>query len=410
MQVVFERCAGLDVHKKSITACTRTPGPRGRRRQQTRTFGTFLAQLDALRAWLQEHGVTIVAMEATGVYWKPVWYALEGHFTLLLVNAGHVKRVPGRKTDVSDAAWLAQLCECGLLHGSFVPPPAIRQLRDLTRYRTRLVEERTRETQRVDKLLQDAGIKLSSVASDTMGASGRAMLEALIAGTVDPERLAALAKGRLRAKHDELRLALAGRFAEHHRVMLRVLVDHIDHLDAAICVIDDRVDVVMAPLTDLRERLITIPGVGKRAAEVIIAEIGVDMSRFPTSAHLASWAGICPGNHESAGKRRSGKTRQGDSWLCSRLVECAWAASRAKNTYLSAQFWQIARRRGKERAIVAVAHSILVIAYHLLSRDADYHELGGDYFTHRDDPVVRTRRLVRQLEQLGHKVSLEPAA
>jgi transposase len=410
MQVVFERCAGLDVHKKTVTACARMPGPRGGRRQETRTFGTFVAELQALRQWLQERAVTVVAMEATGVYWKTVWYTLEGHFELLLVNAQHVKRVPGRKTDVSDAAWLAQLCECGLLRGSFVPPPVIRQLRDLTRYRTRLVEERTRETQRVDKLLQDAGIKLSSVASDTMGASGRAMLEALITGQDDPERLAELAKGRLRAKREELRLALTGRFGQHHRVLLRVLLDHIDHLDTAICAIDDRVDVVMAPFASLRERLMTIPGVGKRAAEVIIAEIGVDMSRFPTAAHLASWAGICPGNHESAGKRRSGKTRQGDSWLCSRLVECAWAASRAKDTYLSAQFWQIARRRGKDRAVVAVAHSILVIAYHLLASDDDYRELGGDYFTRRDDPAARTRRLVRQLEQLGHKVNLEPAA
>jgi transposase len=341
--------------------------------------------------------------DPTSMRWK-------GHFELMLVNPRHVKRVPGRKTDVSDAQWLARLAECGLLSASFVPPPAIRQLRDLTRYRTRLVQQRAAETQRIDKLLEDTGIKLGSVASNTLGVSGRSMLEALIAGESDPDRLAELAKGRLRAKRDELRLALQGRFGEHHRIMLRVGLDHIDHLDAAICALDDRVDEVMAPFAVLRELLDTITGIGKRAAEVIIAEIGADMGVFATAAHLASWAKICPGTNESAGKRRRGRTGQGNPWLRAMLVECAWAAARSKDSYLSAQFWRIARRQGKKHAAVAVAHSILVIVYHVLSTRQPYQDLGGDYFVRRVDPEARARQLVAQLEQLGHKVTLAPAA
>jgi transposase len=396
--------------QKTVTACVRTPGTGGGRRAQVRTWRTFTQDLDQLRCWLVEQDVTVVVMEATGVYWKPVWYALEGHFELRLVNARHVKRVPGRKTDVKDAEWLAQLAECGLLAGSFVPPPAIRQLRDLTRYRTRLVQQRAQEVQRVDKLLEDAGIKLSSVASNTLGASARAMLEALIAGEDSPDRLAELAKGRLRPKIAQLRLALNGRFTDHHRVLLRIQLDHIDQLDLAITRLDDRVAEVIAPFARQHQRLCTIPGVGKRAAQIIIAEIGVDMTRFPGAGNLASWAGLCPGNRESAGKRQSGRITQGDVWLKSILVDCAWAVAHTKDTYLSAQFWRLARRGGKQRAAVAVAHSILVIAYHLLGNDTDYQDLGGDYFTRRDDPTARTRRLVRQLEQLGHQVTLSPAA
>lgn len=411
MQIVVARCAALDVHKASVTACVRTPAADGGRNQQVRTFGTFLADLEALRDWLTAERVTQVAMEATGSYWKPVWHVLEdAGFDLLLVNARHVKHVPGRKTDVADAVWLCELLEVGLLRGSFVPPPIIRQLRDLTRYRKRLIQDRNSEAQRVDKVLQDAAIKLGSVASHTLGKSGRAMIEALIAGERDPAVLAQLAKGRLRVKIPELVKALDGRFAEHHAVLLRLHLDHVDHLDATIAALDDRIDQVIAPFADHRRRLATIPGVGDRVAQVIIAEIGVDMARFPTSGHLASWAGLCPGHNESAGKHHSGRTRPGDVWLADALTQAAWAASRAKGTYPCAQFWQLARRIGKNKAAVAVAHSLLVMAYHIIDRGVDYQELGGDWFARRVDPQRRTQQLVRQLEALGHGVTLTPAA
>jgi transposase len=411
MEQLVERCAALDVHKKTVTACSRTPGADGGRLQQVATFETFTDGLEALRDWLAAAQVTQVAMEATGSYWKPVWYVLEdAGFELLLVNARHVKQVPGRKTDVADAVWLAQLLEAGLLRGSFVPPPVIRELRDVSRYRKRLVQDRSRETQRVDKVLQDAAVKLGSVASDTLGKSGRAMIEALIAGERDPAALAQLARGRLRVKTDELTRALHGRFRQHHALLLRVHLDHIDHLDRAIAVLDDRIEELIAPFADARARLMTIPGVGTRVATTILAEIGADMTRFPTAAHLASWAGVCPGNNESAGKRLSGRTRHGDPWLLDALVEAAWAAARTNDTYLSAQFWRLARRIGKAKAAVAVAHTILVTTYHLLSRNIDYHDLGGDYFTRREDPHRRTRRLIAQLQALGHTVTLAPAA
>lgn len=411
MDIVVARSAALDVHKKTVAACVRSPQPDGSRRQQVRTFDTFLADLEALRDWLVAEGVTQVAMEATGSYWKPVWYVLEdAGLELLLVNARHVKQVPGRKTDVKDAVWLCELLEVGLLRGSFVPPPVIRQLRDVTRYRKRLIQDRAREAQRVDKVLQDAAIKLGSVASKTLGKSGRAMIEALIAGERDPERLAQLAHGRMRPKIPQLVRALNGRFGEHHAVLLRVHLDHVDHLDAAITTLDSRIDEVIAPFAEVRDRLTTIPGVAGRVAEIIIAEIGVDMDRFPTAEHLASWAGLCPGNNESAGKHHSGRTRKGDAWLTEALVQAAWAAARAKDTYLSAQFWQLARRIGKDKAAVAVAHSILVIAYHVIDRGIDYTDLGGDYFTRRVDPERRARHLVRQLEALGHTVTLSAAA
>jgi transposase len=411
MEIVVERCAGLDVHKKTVAACVRSPGE-GQRHSEVRTFGTFQSQLEDLAAWLRAEGVTQVAMEATGVYWKPVWWALEADFELLLVNATHVKKVPGRKTDVKDAEWLAQLLECGLLRGSFVPPVVIRDLRDLTRYRKRLIQNRTQESLRIQKVLEDAGVKLSSVVSDTVGVSGREMLEFLIAGVRDAEVLADRARGRMRKKIPALRQALsAGRFRGHHALLLTEHLAHLDHLNAAIDRLDDRIDEVMAPFSDQRDRLMTIPGVGKSAAEVIVAEVGTDMSRFPTAAHLASWSGMCPGNNESAGKHHSGKTTKGDPWLSGMLTECGWAARRTKDTYLAAQFWQIARRRGQEKAAVAVGHSILVIAWHILaSPGLTYHELGGDFFARRHDPERRQRYLISELEALGLRVSIEPAA
>jgi transposase len=414
VEVVVTRCAGLDVHQKTVMGCVRVPGQGGERVEHVREFVTFTPGLRSLRSWLLGYGVTQVAMEATGVYWRPVWHVLQeaAGLELMLVNAHHVKKVPGRKTDVSDAAWLAQLLECGLLRGSFVPPPVIAHLRDLTRYRKKLIEDRARETQRVQKLLEDAGIKLSSVASDTLGVSGRRMLNALLDGVVDPDDLAELAKTRLRAKLELLRQAMEGRFAEHHRVMLREHLAHIDHLSASIDRLEEQVSALLAPFGDQLRRLMTIPGVGQRTAEVIIAEIGVDMSRFPTAAHLASWAGMCPGNNASAGKRESGRTRHGNTALRTALCEAAWAAAHTKHTYLSAQYWRLARRLGKTgeaKAIFAVGHSILVIAWHLLNNGTDYTDLGPDYFTRREDTTVLQKRLVRRLEQLGHKVTLEPA-
>ena len=415
MEVLVDRCAGLDVHQKTVMACVRTSARNGGRAQQVREFRTFTDDLRRLRDWLVGEGVTQVAMEATGVYWRPVWHVLEDEpsLELLLVNAQHVKAVPGRKTDVADASWLAQLLECGLLRGSFVPPPVIARLRDLTRYRKKLVEDRAKETQRIQKLLEDAGIKLDSVVSDVLGKSAREMLEALIAGQRDPDALADMARTRMRPKIPELRRALAGRFGEHHALLLHVHLDHIDHLSSAVDRLDAEVEKVIAPFDEQVRRLCTIPGVGTRTAEVLIAEIGVDMSRFPTAHHLASWAGLCPGNHESAGKRRSGRARKGDAALRSGLCEAAWAAVRTKDTYLSAQFRRFLRRFGKKgegKAIFAVAHTMLVIAWHLLANHTDYQDLGADYFARREDAKTREHYLVRQLEALGHKVTLEPAA
>jgi transposase len=410
MDVIHERCAGLDIGKDEVTACVRTPDESGGRRQEIRTYATFTSRLEDLAEWLASEGVTQVAMEATGQYWKPVWYVLEDRgLELLLVNARHVKILPGRKTDVGDAAWLAELLEHGLLRGSFVPPAAIRELRDLTRYRKRLIQALASEGQRIEKSLQDAGIKLDSVASDILGVSGRAMLRALASGERDPQVLAGLAKGRLRTKERELREALRGRFREHHALLVSLALEHVEHLEAAIARLDERVDEVMVPFAAARDRLDTITGVGKRAAECMIAEIGVDMGVFPTASHLASWAGRCPGNNVTGGKRGSGKTRKGDVWLADVLTECAWAAARSRDTYLSAQFWRLARRIGKKKATVAVGHSILVIAWHLLTYDCDYEELGGNFFVRRDTDRAR-RRAVSQLQALGYQVTLEPTA
>jgi transposase len=410
VEVVYERCAGLDVGKDEVVACVRVPDDAGGRRQEVRTFKTFSADLEALADWLTEQGVTQLVMEATGQYWKPVWYVLEERgLELLLVNARHVKLLPGRKTDVGDAAWLAELLEHGLLRGSFVPPPAIRQLRDLTRYRKRLIQTHTAECQRIHKTLEDASIRLGSVAADVLGVSGRAMLRALLAGERDPKVLAGLARGRLRNKLPELRQALRGRFSAHHALLLRLALEHVEQLERSIAELDAEVDRVIAPFAQARDRLDTITGVGKRAAECIIAEIGVDMSVFPTAAHLASWAGRCPGNNVTGGKRRSGRTRQGNVWLGDILVECAWAAARSRDTYLSAQFWRLARRIGKKKAAMAVSHSILVIAWHLLTDNCDYADLGGDYFVRRDADRAR-QRAVAQLQALGYQVTLQPLA
>ena len=413
MDVVHERCAGLDIGKKLVVAAIRVPGDgRSKRRQEVRSFGTFAVDLEALADWLESERIGSVAMEATGVYWKPIWHVLEDRsFELLLVNPTQVRKVPGRKTDVKDAEWIAQLLECGLLRGSFVPPEVIRDLRDLTRYQKRLIQDRARESLRVQKVLEDAGVKLASVAANVLGVSGRSMLEALIAGERDPDVLAEMALRRMRSKIPELRQALAAsRFRGHHAVMLRAHLDHVDHLDEAIAGLEERVDELMAPFEAARDRLMTIPGVSKRAAEAIIAEAGVDMTRFPTAAHLASWAGMCPGNNESAGKHLSGRTRKGDPWLSGMVTECGWAARRTKDTYLAAQFWQIARRRGQEKAAVAVGHTVLVIAWHILSEGVTYQELGGDWFDRRRDPQAQQRRLVRQLEAMGLRVTIEAAA
>jgi len=414
VDVIVERCAALDVHKRTVMACVRAPDGVGGRRQELKEFRTFTRDLHGLREWLMAEGVTQVAMEATGVFWKPVWYVLEGAgFELLLANARHVKNLPGRKTDATDAAWLAQLLECGLLRGSFVPPREIARLRDLTRYRAKVVAERGHEAQRLQKLLEDAGIKLDSVATDIQGVSGRRMVEALIAGEHDPEVLADMALTRMRPKIADLREALVGRFDDHHALLARMHLDHMDHLSATEARLEEEVDRLMAPFDEAATRLVSIPGIGKRVAEVVVAEIGVDMSRFPSAAHLASWAGLCPGNHESAGKRRSGRARKGDAALRTALCEAAWAAAHAKDGYLPAQYRRFLRRFGKKnenKATFALAHTLIVIIWQVLTNACTYEDLGGDYFERRNDAAARQRYLVRELEKLGHSVTLQPAA
>jgi transposase len=404
---MLERCAALDVHKKMVTACARILKPDGEVEELIVEFQTMAADLLALRDWLKQLGVTQVAMEATGVYWKPVYYALEGDFELLLVNAAHVKNVPGRKTDSLDAQWLCQLLECGLLRPSFVPPKPIRELRDLTRYRRALINERQQEVNRLHKVLEDAGIKLACVATDVLGVSGRQMLEALIRGTRNPEVLAELARGRLRAKLPALRQALVGNFKPHHALIVSHILAHLDYLDETIATLTEEVEQRLAPFAHKAENLCTITGVAERVSQAILAELGPDMSRFSSDRHATSWAAVCPGNDESAGKRRSGKTRKGNPYLRTALIEAANAAARTKNTYLRAQYEQVKRRRGHKKAIGAVAHSILVAAYHILKDDVPYQDLGGDYFARRADPARLTKRLVAQLERLGHTVTLQ---
>jgi len=405
----IERCCGLDVHKQTVAACVRVPGAQGRRTQEVRTFGTTTPDLLALQDWLAAHQVTHVAMESTGVFWKPVYYVLEARFTVLLLNAAHVKQVPGRKTDVRDCQWIAELLEHGLLRGSFVPPPVIRDLRELTRYRRTQIQERTRVANRLHKVLQDANVKLSNVTHHVLGVSGRAMLDALVAGTTDPDVLADLARGQLRKKLPALRQALTGRFRAHHAFLLGQILAHLDYLEEAIAAVSAHIEEQLRPFAPQVERLMTIPGVQRRTAETILAEIGTDMAVFPTAGHLASWAGMCPGNNESAGKRRSGKTRKGSKWLRTSLIEAANAAARTKATALGARYRRILPHRGHRKAIVAVGRHILEISHHLLRTDRTYQELGPDYFDRRHAERLQ-RRCIRQLEQLGLQVTITPAS
>jgi transposase len=374
MDLIYACCAGLDVHKKTVVVCVRRLGQDGQVDSQVRTYGTMTADLIALADWLDAQGVSHVAMESTGVYWKPVFHLLEGRFEVLLVNARRIKNVPGRKTDVKDSQWIAQLLQYGLLESSFIPPPPIRELRDLTRGRTQLVRERADVVRRIHKVLEDANIKLASVATDVLGASGRAMLEALVKGQEDAAELTALARGRLRGKAPELKLALRGLVTDHHRFQLGMLLRQIDQLEAWIGQYHSRIETIAAPFFEAAARLETIPGLGSRAAEVIVAEIGTDMAKFPTAGHLASWAGLCPGNHESAGKRYSGKTTKGSQWLRTTLVQVAWSASHAKETIFQATYRRWAKRLGKKKALVALGHKILKVIYKLLKEQIEYRE------------------------------------
>ena len=406
MLVVHDRCCGLDVHKKSITACLLTPEGK-----ETLTFSTMTDDLFRMAQWLQERGCTHVAMESTGVYWKPPYNVLELHEfeQVLVVNAQHMKAIPGRKTDVKDAEWIADLLKHGLLKGSYIPSREQREQRELVRYRKSLVQERTREVNRLQKVLEGANIKLSSVATNVLGVSGRAMLDALVAGTESPEVLAELAKGRLKDKKNHLIQALHGLLGEHQKMMIRTQLGHVDFLDGQIAELDKKIEEQMHPFEADLERLDSIPGIGRTTAEAILAEIGTKMDRFPSAAHLCAWAGVAPGNHESAGKRKNGRTTQGNPALRYTLVEAARAAARTKNTYLSAQYHRIAARRGANRAAVAVAHTILTIIFYMLTRQEDYHDLGADYFDlRRKERTVNTA--VRKLENLGYTVTITPVA
>jgi transposase len=409
MNLVYERCAGLDVHKRNVVVCASIVDAQEQRRKERQTFSTMTPDLLRLRQWLKDLEVTHVAMESTASYWKPIFNVLEGHFEVLVVNAQHLKAVPGRKTDIKDAEWIADLLQHGLLRPSFVPPASQREVRELTRYRISLSEERSRLINRLQKTLEDANIKLASVASDVMGRSARDMLSALLAGEVDPAVLAELARGRMRSKRDLLAQALQGQLKSHHRFLIAEQLTDIDALDEAIERMSTEIAERLRPYEHQIQRLSTIPGVKRRLAEVILAEIGPDMSRFPSARHLASWAGMCPGNNESGGKRLSGKTRKGSPWLRSALVEAAHAAIHAKDSYLSAQYQRLVVRRGGKKATIAVGHTLLVIIYHLLSEDKEYEELGGNYFDEWDRQAVQ-KRLVRRLEKLGYQVKLEPTS
>ena len=404
MEIEHTHCAGLDVHKKTVVAAIIVPDGQGGLRKEVRTFGTMTADLLGLSDWLLSFGVTHVAMESTGEYWKPIYNILEENFEVLLVNARHIKQVPGRKTDVMDAEWIADLLRHGLLRSSFIPPVGQRELRELTRHRTNFVRERASLVNRIQKTLESANIKLASVASNVMGVSGRAMLEAIVAGTANANEMAGLAKGRLREKREQLDKALDGRVKPHHRFVLAELLCQVDSLDESIARFDAEIEKYCHPFEEEVELLDTIPGVAQRIAEVIVSEIGSDMSRFPTADHLAAWAGVAPGNNESAGKRYSGTTRHGDRALTSALVQAAHAAARTRNTYLSAQYHRLAGRRGKKRAILAVAHSILVISYHIIQRKEPYRDLGGDYFDQRR-PEATAKRLLIRLQHLGYDIS-----
>jgi transposase len=400
---VYPHCAGLDVHKDTVVACVRHHDGGRKARQEVRTFATHTRALEELAAWLAAEGVTHAAMETTGVYWKPVFNVLEGRVGILPVNAQHVKQVPGRKTDVADCAWIAQLLQHGLMTASFIPPARQRELRDLTRQRSQLGAEQTAVANRIQKVLEDANIKFGSVATDVLGVSGRAILAAVVSGQADPEALAELARGRLRGKIPQLRQALRGRVTDHHRFLLRLLLEHLDHLDRLIDQLNGRIEQLTAPDAEALTLLTTIPGIKQHTAEVLLAEVGPNVDPFPTAGQFASWAGMCPGNNESAGRRRTGRTRRANRWLRQAVVQAGWAASHAKKTYLGARYRRVARRRGVKRALMAVGHTLLVIIYHVLKKREAYRELGADYY-HRLQPE---RHLVHRLEQLGHKVTLE---
>jgi transposase len=407
MEILYPRCAGLDVHKDMVMArvrCVSEPAV-----DETRSFATTTGALIELQEWLSSHAVTHVAMEATGVYWKPVWHLLEEHFELVLANAQHIKNVPGRKTDVNDAAWIADLLAHGLISASFVPPKPIQELRDLTRTRKQLVREASQHSLRIQKTLEDANIKLGSVLSDVLGHSGRAILNALIAGETDPERLADLARGNARKKRAELIQALHGRISAHHRRLLKLHLGLIDSLQQALATVDADVGKTLAPIEECARLLTTMPGVSELTAHVLVAEIGVDMARFPTAGHLLSWATMCPRNDESAGKRRSTRTRKGAPWLKTALVTAAWAAVRVKGSYLQAQFLRLRARRGAKKAILAVAASMLNAAWHMLKDRVEYKDLGADHFARRDRSKA-IRRLLRRLNDLGCKVQLTTEA
>jgi transposase len=409
MEVLHQHCAGLDVHKKTVVACVRLASE-GKVVTEVKTFATTTQGVLTLSDWLSENGCTHIAMEATGVYWKPVWHVLsDGEIELVLANAAHVKNVPGRKTDVGDAAWLAELLAHGLIRASFVPDGQTQQLRALLRTRKQLVRERTRHVQRVQKTLEDANIKLEAELSDVLGKSGRAMLNALVAGETDPVRLAALAHPNVKSPQAQLREALRGRVTSHHRFLLQLHLGQIDSLDAAIGTIDREVEDNLAPFRTAVDLVSTIPGVSTLSAEVIVSEIGLDMSRFPTVGHLLSWAGLCPRNDESAGKRRSSRLRKGAQWLKTTVIQCSWAAKNKKGSYLQAQFLRLRSRRGPQKAICAVAASILTAAYHMLKDGTVYQDLGPDHFNRRSK-ITQTQRLVRRLEHMGYAVDIQPIA
>jgi transposase len=408
MDVLHPRCAGLDVHQKTVVACARL-AVAGAVTHEVRTFGTTTRALLALAEWLAERRVTHVAMESTGVFWKPVWHVLDGQFELVLANARHLRHIPGRKSDVNDATWIADLLAHGLIRSSFVPPAAIHELRDLTRTRKQLVREIAQHTLRLQKILEDANLKLTTVISDILGVSGRAILEALIAGEQDPERLVDLTQGRLKAARPALVDALHGAVTHHHRFMLKLHLAQIDALETAVRELEARLGHALAPFQAAVQRLITMPGVSHTVARVIVAEVGLDMTRFPTAGHLVSWAGLCPRLHESAGKRLSTRTRPGAPWLKTTLVQAAWAAVRAKQTYLRAQFLRLKSRRGPKKAILAVAASMLTASYHILKNGVAYRDLGADHFDRRDKAKL-ARRLIRRLHDLGLSVEIRPAA
>jgi transposase len=407
MDVVYARCAGLDVHQKTVVACARRQEPGGVT-HEVRTFGTSTRELLELADWLAARGATHVAMESTGVYWKPVWHVLEGSVQLVLANAMHIRNIPGRKSDVNDATWIADLLAHGLIRGSFVPPAAIHELRDLTRTRKQLVREIAQHTQRLQKVLEDANLKLTGVVSDILGVSGRAILDALVEGHTDPEHLADLSRGRLKASRSVLVDALHGRLTDHHRFMLRLHLAQIDALEQAVREVEARIGDRLGPFRPAVQHLITMPGVSETVARVIVAEIGTDMSRFPTPGHLLSWAGLCPRLHQSAGKRLSTRTRPGAPWLKTTLVQAAWAAVRRPG-YLQTQFLRLKSRRGPKKAILAVAASMLGAAYHIIRDDRPYQDLGADHFTRRDRAAI-ARRLIRRLNHLGLEVEVRPAA